>query len=222
MALTLVFLSILQQFLGLSAVLYYSSMVYAAVYDTSSSPHSIGMPDIMSTVDATVFLVVTIVAVALMDRMGRRPLLLMSEAGVVLFSVVVFLGSFFHLPALLVVGLMMYVAMFALGMNPIPWLLTIDMCPTYASSTIGSMTITVNWTVNFVVALFFPVVFAAIQGYTFLIFAGVGLVSLAFTWFYVPGKLSFSLSLPGRLLLISFICFHRNKEPVDRIRRQGV
>ncbi|SAL99563.1 hypothetical protein [Absidia glauca] len=186
MAMTLVFLSILQQFLGLSAVLYYSSMVYAAVYDTASSPHSIGMPDIMSTVDAAVFLVVTIVAVALMDRMGRRPLLLMSEAGVVLFSVVVFLGSFFHLPALLVVGLMMYVAMFALGMNPIPWLLTIDMCPTYASSTIGSMTITVNWTVNFVVALFFPVVFAAIQGYTFLIFAGVGLISLAFTWFYVP------------------------------------
>jgi MFS family permease len=139
-------------------------------------------------VDTAVFLVITVVAVALMDRMGRRPLLLISLVGVTLFSVVVFLGDLLHLPALLVVGVLMYMAMFALGMHPIPWLLTVDMCPTYASSTIGSVSVSVHWLANFVVALFFPVVFAAIQAYTFLIFAGVGLISLVFTWFYVPGK----------------------------------
>ncbi|CAO3588914.1 unnamed protein product [Absidia cylindrospora] len=180
MVMTVVGLHVLQAFTGLNAIFFYSSMVFAAAYD---DPH---MTYSMATVDTAVFLVMTVVAVALMDRMGRRPLLLVSLVGVTLFSIVVFLGGLLHLPALLVVGVLMYMATFALGMHPIPWLLTVDMCPTYASSTIGAVSVTVHWLANFVVALFFPVVFAAIQAYTFLIFAGVGLIALVFTWFYVP------------------------------------
>ncbi|KAI8080028.1 major facilitator superfamily domain-containing protein [Halteromyces radiatus] len=183
MTMTLVVLHVLQQFLGLNALLYYSSMVYAAVYDNHNTAV---MWSSMATVDTAVLLVMTVVAAALIDRMGRRRLLFLSETGVTLFAVVMFLGLFFHLSALLIVGVMFFVASFALGMNPIPWLLTIDMCPTYASSTIGSLTTSINWLVNFIVALFFPVVFAAIQPYTFLIFAGIGLIALVFTYFYVP------------------------------------
>ncbi|ORX52840.1 general substrate transporter [Hesseltinella vesiculosa] len=180
MTMTLLSIHALQQFMGMSAIVYYSTMVFSITFSQAR------LVAILATLDTIVNMLMTVAAVALIDRMGRRKLLMISEAGTALFSVVTFLGLFFHQPILLTVGLLCYVAVYSLGMGPIPWILTIDMCPTYASTTIGGLATCLHWIINFVMAFFFPIVLGAIQGFTFLIFAGVSLAALVFTYLYVP------------------------------------
>ncbi|KAI8071530.1 general substrate transporter [Gongronella butleri] len=187
MTITLLMLHALQQLMGMSAIIYYSTMVFAITF---TSPWTIA---ILATADALINMLLTVVAIALIDRAGRRKLLLASQLGTAVFSIVTFFGIFYHLPALLAVGLLGYVAVYSLGMGPIPWVLTIDMAPTYASTTIGGLATCLHWLINFVMALFFPVLLGAIQGYTFVIFAGIALFALVFTYYYVPETMNRSI-----------------------------
>lgn len=68
--------------------------------------------------------VATLFSVILIDRMGRRPLVMLSLAGCVIFSMLLVLGYRFQVPALLVVAVFLYVASFAIGIGPIPWVIS--------------------------------------------------------------------------------------------------
>ncbi|CAO3641582.1 unnamed protein product [Cunninghamella echinulata] len=187
MTFTILVTHVLQQLMGFSVFMYYSTMTYAYVINDSSSYLS----SVTSTYgdlaigDTAMNLIFTVIAIALMDRLGRRPLLLISELGTILFSLILFLACYFKVSALLIVGVYLYISFYAIGFGPIPWLLTVELCPTYTSSIIGGLTNGVNWLVHFFVALFFPILFATIQGYTFLIFTVIGIISLFFTYFNI-------------------------------------
>jgi hypothetical protein len=90
------------------------------------------------------------------------------------------------LGALLIVAVFGYVFSFAIGVGPIPWMITSEMSPVYASSALGAVATAVNWAFNFIIGQCFPVVFAAIQGYSFVIFAVVAALAFVFTWIFMP------------------------------------
>lgn len=98
----------------MNAVMYYSTTIFASAFDVTMSKY-------MAIATNGVNFVVTIGAVFLVDRMGRRPLLLIAEGGACLFSVLLVVGYACNIPALLVVSVFMYVASFAIGIGPIPW-----------------------------------------------------------------------------------------------------
>ena len=122
-ALTVVFLHAFQQLVGINAVMYYSTTIFNLAFDGDMSKY-------MTIITSAVNFVMTLVAVAMIDRMGRRPLLLIGHAGACLFSILLIVGYVYNLPALLVVSVFMYVASFAIGIGPIPWLLTSEITPT--------------------------------------------------------------------------------------------
>lgn len=106
----------IQQLSGMNAVMYYSSTIYASAFDEQMSKY-------LAIATAGVNFVVTFAAVILVDRMGRRGLLMLAEAGACLFSVLLVVGYACHAPALLVVSVFLYVASFAIGIGPIPWVI---------------------------------------------------------------------------------------------------
>lgn len=176
---TVIFLHAFQQLVGMNAVMYYSTTIFSTAFDPEFSKY-------MAIVTTAVNFVMTAVSVALIDRMGRRPLLLIANAGACIFSVLLVIGYVFNIPALLVVSVFLYVASFAIGIGPIPWLMTSELTPTYASSSVGSIGTCVNWAMNFLVAQCFPVIFARIAGYSFVIFAVIAAAAFVFTLIFLP------------------------------------
>ncbi|KAI7901798.1 major facilitator superfamily domain-containing protein [Cokeromyces recurvatus] len=176
---TVILLHAFQQLVGINAVMYYSAAIFTLAFDANMSKY-------MAIVTTVVNFVMTIVAVILIDRMGRRPLLLIGDFGACLFSILLVIGYVYTIPALLVVSVFLYVASFAIGIGPIPWLLTSELTPTYASSSVGSVATCVNWAMNFLIGQCFPVIFARIAGYSFAIFAVFAILAFTFTLIFLP------------------------------------
>ncbi|KAL7315153.1 Bifunctional purine biosynthesis protein PurH [Mucor circinelloides] len=172
---------IIQQLSGMNAVMYYSSNIFLLAFNGSES-----MSQIMAIVTTIVNFAATIVAVCVIDRFGRRPLLLIAEAGTCIFSVLLVIGYKVNSPGLLIASVFLYVASFALGIGPIPWIITSEMTPTYAASAVGAASTCINWCMNFLIGQLFPVIFAAIQGWSFLIFAVICALAFCFTFLALP------------------------------------
>ncbi|KAG1060265.1 hypothetical protein G6F42_028028 [Rhizopus arrhizus] len=60
------------------------------------------------------------------------------------------------------------------------------MTPTYAASSVGAASTCINWCMNFLIGQVFPVIFAAIQGWSFLIFAVICALAFCFTFLALP------------------------------------
>ncbi|KAI9487284.1 MAG: major facilitator superfamily domain-containing protein [Benjaminiella poitrasii] len=178
-AVTVLLLHVIQQLIGMNAVMYYSTTIFNMSFSAEMSKY-------MAIVTTVVNFASTILSLILIDRMGRRPLLLIAEAGACIFSVLLIIGYKFNIGALLIVSVFCYVISFAIGVGPIPWMLTSEVTPVYASSAVGSVATAMNWAMNFLIGQCFPVIFDKIAGYSFAIFAVIALMAFVFTWFFVP------------------------------------
>ena len=180
-------LAILQQVTGINTVIYYAPTIveYTGI-DSSSSAilASIGV--------GIVNVLMTIVAIRLLDRVGRRPLLLIGVAGM---SVSLFtLGLAFQIgdettiTSVIAIGsLMAFVASFAISLGPIFWLINSEIYPLHERSKAASLGTFANWTFNFIVSLTFLLLIDALgQTGAFWFYAAVGVVTYVFCLKLVP------------------------------------
>jgi sugar porter (SP) family MFS transporter len=182
-------LAILQQITGINTVIYYApTIVELAGLRTASAA-------LLATTGVGLINVgFTVVAIALLDRLGRRPLLLAGLLGMT-FSLAL-LGLLFWLPGMLgnsggalflVLALCLYVASFAIGMGPVFWLLIAEIYPLKVRGLAMGVATVANWGANLVVALTFLSLMAAIgRSFTFWFYAVVTAIGLVFAWYYVP------------------------------------
>jgi MFS family permease len=136
--------------------------------------------------------VFTVLAVLLLDRVGRRVLLLAGTVG--LCVALGLLGLFFQLPALqqhapwlALVALVLFIASFAIGLGPVFWLMISEIFPLSLRSKAMSVCTAANWVANFLVSYFFlQLIGAAGRPATFWIYAGLGVLAVAFFAARVP------------------------------------
>jgi sugar porter (SP) family MFS transporter len=180
-------LAILQQITGINTVIYYAPMIFEFTGAKSASA------SILATIGVGVVNVaMTVVALLLVDRVGRRPLLLIGLTGMIIGLVV--LGLAFQLPSLsgslgwiAEISLMLYVGAFAIGLGPVFWLLISEIYPLKIRGVAMSVATSANWGANLFVALtFLTLIQATGRSSTFWIYGLVGIGAWLFTWFYVP------------------------------------
>jgi MFS transporter, SP family, galactose:H+ symporter len=175
-------LAVLQQFAGINTILYYAPTIMAET--GLSASNSI----FYSVAIGVINLVMTIVSIRLVDRVGRRILLLVSLMG--MGASVAFLGISFIADlgsGVILVAMMLYIVSFAIGMGPVFWVLLGEVFPPRNRAQGAAAGSTANWLSNFAVSLIFlPLVGWIGQGETFLIFAAVCFVGLAFVARCVP------------------------------------
>jgi MFS family permease len=136
----------------------------------------------------------TVVAIRLLDRTGRRPLLLAGTAGMAVGMVTVastFLigGSHLHGAGayVAIAGLLIYTGSFAVGLGPVFWLLISEIYPVRIRGRAMSVAAIANWAANFVVTVSFLTLLGAIgNAGTFFLFAGLSIVALAYFQRQVP------------------------------------
>jgi MFS family permease len=145
-------------------------------------------------VNGAVNVAMTIVAIRLLDRAGRRPLLLGGTAGMVAGMLVVALSFLFggsHLTGaaayIAIAGLLLYTGSFAIGLGPVFWLLISEIYPVKIRGQAMSVATMANWGANFVVTISFLTLLSAIgNAGTFFLFAFLSVVALAYFQRQVP------------------------------------
>jgi len=180
-------LAIFQQVTGINTVIYYAPTIVQLA----------GIPSASGAILATagigvVDVLMTLVAMLLLDRLGRRPLLL---GGMVVMGVALgILGLAFRLIGVLdnvaavsLVSLMVYVGAFAIGLGPIFWLLLSEIYPLQARGLAMGVATTANWAANLLVSLTFLSLTGALGvSTTFWLYGLLTVVALIFVYRLVP------------------------------------
>jgi sugar porter (SP) family MFS transporter len=148
-------LAIAQQLIGVNTVIYYAPTILKFTGLSTSSAItqalSVGITN----------LVFTVVAIVLLDRVGRRVLLIVGTSGCILSLTM--LGVFFASSGLqssaswvALVCLIVYIASFAIGLGPVFWLVISEIFPLSVRSPAMSVSTVGNWSSNFLVSSFLP------------------------------------------------------------------
>lgn len=179
-------LAIFQQIVGVNTVIYYAPTILSST--GLSNGGAIGQTVFIGVTNV----VLTVVAVLLLDRLGRRVFLIAGTVG--LTCSLALLGTYFSIgslqaqaPYLALVGLMCYIASFAVGLGPVFWLMISEIYPLRARSVAMSAATVANWSANFVVSFtFLSLVGAITRSGAFFLYAGIGVAAVTFFTLRVP------------------------------------
>ncbi|MBP7934319.1 MAG: sugar porter family MFS transporter [Phycisphaerae bacterium] len=177
-----VVLAVLQQVTGINVVLYYAPEIFkSAGMETSTALNN-------TVIVGVVNLVFTVVAIWVVDRVGRRPLLLATSIGMGVSLTL--LGGAFVLGRLggpgVLVFVLGYVASFAVAMGPVVWVVMSEIFPTRIRGVAMSIATVCLWVSCFAVSQFFPLMLAWLAGYVFFVYAAMCAVAFMFVLLYVP------------------------------------
>ena len=147
-------LSMLQQFTGINAVLYYGADIFEKAL-------GFGKEDVLAQqiLLAFVNLVFTFVAMFTVDKFGRKPLLYIGSTGMIvgfLFLSITLQQE--NVGMLSLIGVLIFIASFALSMGPVVWVLLSEMFPNKIRSLAMSIAVAAQWVANYAVSQSFPVV----------------------------------------------------------------
>ena len=180
-------LAVFQQITGINTVIYYAPKIFQAAGFNSASGAILATAGV-----GMVNFGMTIIAMFLVDRVGRRPLLLAGVAGMIVTLAV--LGLSFRisnesgeLAWIAVICLMGYVASFAISLGPIFWLLIAEIYPLKIRGLAEGTAATFNWGSNLIVSLTFLTLVERLgASSTFLLYALASVASWLFAYYLVP------------------------------------
>jgi len=178
-------LALFQQITGINAVLYYGSIIVKDHFPGQSE----GMALAANVIIGVVNLIFSVVAVSFKKQWGRRVILMTASAGMGLALTLLAIGLNVRNipPVLMLASILLYVAFFALGMGPVPWLIISAIFPTKVRGRAASIATSTLWSGTLLVTFTFLslVNTVKLQG-TFAIYGALSFVCLLYVWKMVP------------------------------------
>uniref|UniRef100_A0A7G3AHF9 Facilitated trehalose transporter Tret1 n=2 Tax=Lutzomyia longipalpis TaxID=7200 RepID=A0A7G3AHF9_LUTLO len=178
-----------QQTCGINAVIFYTTDIFAAA--------NTGIEAGLATIIVGIMQVVaTFLATLMVDRLGRRILLIASDFAMATCTLA--LGVYFHLKAqdeenvaslgwLPIVALCVFIVMFSIGFGPVPFIIIGELFASDVKGVAAGMAMTSNWTLAFIITKAFPSLLDIIgSGPTFWIFSGLSYLGAIFIIFCLP------------------------------------
>ena len=190
-----VILAILQQVTGINTILYYSPTIFKMSGFQSSETAILATMGI-----GAVFVLFTIISIPLIDRWGRRPLLLL---GVFLMGLSLLVISYRFtqvtnelLDFFKILALVTYIIGFSIGLGPITWLIISEIFPLKVRGFGASIATSVHWLSNFVVTLtFLSLVDGIGASATFFSYFILSVIAFIFIYLYLPETKGVSLEV---------------------------
>jgi SP family sugar porter-like MFS transporter len=169
-------LAVYQQWCGINVIFYYAQEIFTAA--------GYGVSDVLFNIviTGTVNLIFTLVAIRLVDRLGRKPLMMAGSAGLaVVFGLI---GASYalhsrgvHLLALVVIAM----ALYALSLAPVTWVLLSEIFPNRIRGAAMSVSTFSLWSACFVLTYTFPLLNKGLgPAGTFWIYAGMSVLGFIF------------------------------------------
>ncbi|KAJ5708525.1 hypothetical protein N7488_008326 [Penicillium malachiteum] len=192
-----------QQWSGIDAIIYYASNVFVSLGLTG------GTIALLATgVTGVVFIISTIPGMLVIDKIGRKPMLL--GGSVVMFCSMVIVGvivaKFQHdWPSHVAAGwtavalIWLYIAGFGATWGPVSWTLVSEIFPLSIRAKGASIGASSNWINNFAIAFFVPPMLQAWEWGTYIFFAVFLAIGIVWVWFFLPETKNASLEEMDRV-----------------------
>lgn len=178
-----VMIMIFSQITGMNAIYMYTPKLLLAVGFASKSSALLAM-----VVVGIVNFATTIIAVCVIDKLGRRILMLSAPLGMGLcmLTIAIGYGSEWISPAIILAAILLFVFFFAIGVGPGAWLVISEIYPTKVRGRAMSICTFSLWTSSFVANLIFPKMLEFSQSVTFGLFAAACFAMVIFVYAMVP------------------------------------
>lgn len=177
---------VFQQFGGINGIGFYASETFASAGLSSAKIGTIAY--------ACIQIPITMLGAILMDKSGRRPLMMISSTGTFLGSFLA--GTSFFLkgqglllewvPILTIAGVLIYVSAFSIGMGAVPWVIMSEIFPINIKGIAGSLVVLVNWSGAWAVSFTFNFLMDWSSSGTFLVYSGFSVLTVLYVAKFVP------------------------------------
>lgn len=185
-----------QQFSGINAVIFYTNNIFEAANSQMN-------PSLATIIVGIVQTLATIVSSLLIEKAGRKILLI--QSCIIMGICLIVLGVYFKLQADMVdvsslgwiplVCLVLFIISFSLGFGPIPWMMMAELFPVEYRGSASGIAVIFNWSLVFIVTLCFPIMMKAIGIYScFWFFSAFMIVCVFFVIFLIPETKGKSIS----------------------------
>jgi len=177
------FLAFFSQITGINAIIYYAPEIFKNIGFGADSAM------FQTVIIGTVNTVFTFVAIAFIDKYGRRTLLLWGISGMI--TCLGGVGLMFHIELSsgpwLLLFILGFIASFAMSLGPIPWVLISEIFPTKFRGVAMSISILMVWIGVVLITQLTPILLEGIGGaFTFWIFMFNAIILIIFTYNMIP------------------------------------
>jgi SP family sugar:H+ symporter-like MFS transporter len=181
-----ILLSIFQQFVGINVIFYYSTSLWRSVGFSESDSLTI------TVITSVTNVLVTLIAIAIVDKVGRKPMLLGGSLGMALtlaamavcFSQSIGSGKDVSLPqpwgTIALIAANLYVVSFGTTWGPVVWVLLGEMFPNWIRATALAVAAAAQWLANFAITTTFPVLSNLGLSFAYGLYAAFAAISFVF------------------------------------------
>ena len=171
-------LAVFQQFCGINTVFNYAPKIFESIGASQDD-------QLLQTVFIGVTnLVFTIAAMMLVDKLGRKPLMLIGAGSLAMLYIIIaqMLGAqSVHVSWFLLTAIGLY----GLSLAPVTWVLISEIFPNKVRGEATSIAVVSLWAAYFILVFTFPIMFEKIQDRSFYVYSAICFLGFAFVWFKV-------------------------------------
>lgn len=175
-----ILLSVFQQAIGINAVLYYAPRIFG-----SAGVGGDGM--IQTVVMGIVNIVFTVIAIYTVDRLGRKPLLIIGSIGMAIGAFGIAMCDHFSFKGYIpVLAVIVYAAFFMMSWGPICWVLISEIFPNTIRGKAVAMAVAFQWIFNYIVSSTFPPLYDFSPMISYGLYGVICVLAGIFVWKWVP------------------------------------
>lgn len=176
-----ILLSVFQQFVGINVALYYAPRIFESM--GAAKDASLLQTVVMGLVNV----LFTVVAIATVDKWGRKPLLMVGSIGMAIGMFAIGALSFFNVIGIsTLVFIIIYTASFMMSWGPICWVLISEIFPNKIRGRAVAIAVAAQWAANYLISSTYPAMMGLSSTGTYWFYGIMSVLSFVFVWKMVP------------------------------------
>ncbi|MGQ8335900.1 D-xylose transporter XylE [Sunxiuqinia sp. A32] len=176
-----ILLSVFQQFVGINVALYYAPRIFESM--GAEKDASMMQTVVMGLVNV----IFTVVAIATVDKWGRKPLLMVGSIGMAIGMFAIGTLAFMKVIGIsTLVFIIIYTASFMMSWGPITWVLISEIFPNKIRGRAVAIAVAAQWAANYFISSTYPAMMEFSGGMTYCFYGLMSVLSFIFVWKMVP------------------------------------
>ena len=176
-----ILLSVFQQFVGINVALYYAPRIF----ESMGAGKDASM--LQTVVMGLVNVVFTVIAIATVDKWGRKPLLMIGSVGMAFGMFAIGTLAFMKIIGIsTLVFIIIYTASFMMSWGPICWVYISELFPNKIRGKAVAVAVAAQWAANYFISSTYPAMMEFSSGLTYCFYGAMSILSFIFVWKMVP------------------------------------
>ncbi|NLZ94500.1 MAG: D-xylose transporter XylE [Bacteroidales bacterium] len=176
-----ILLSIFQQFVGINVALYYAPRIFESMGAAKDASM------LQTVVMGLVNVIFTIIAITTVDKLGRKPLLIVGSIGMAIGMFAISALSFFNIIGIgTLIFIIIYTASFMMSWGPITWVLISEIFPNKIRGQAVAIAVAFQWAANYFISSTYPAMMEFSGAFTYGFYGVMSILSAFFVWKMIP------------------------------------